>query len=355
MLPQLEDLYFGDPHFGTCPVCYLCNYQTYVLYHLPQLRRLDSIPLVEEAKKAALSTYVKKKMYYNMRIKTVQRDGVNVVLYATRMARAFERDLHRHTVVLHRTLRLLKQAQAQARFSRQQLDGVERSAATESGADSSYDAAAANLAGMVARVEEQLVAWRRHVRGYDALVAELGREVKVETEDMISRLMLELETGGNIRLEDGSERDLWYKSCSDLLKSRFNKSNVAAAPSASSSSSAPQQARPVETLRINRVSRIHNRLLRNGFEMRLNEIMQKVQHAKRLLRTKAGVKYASKSAITPIEELAEMEIDFSSMECVLPHLLFEHSWEKEEEEEQNQTHRYATFAQNPSPNLPALR
>ena len=36
-----------------------------------------------------------------------------------------------------------------------------------------------------------------------------------------SRLIVELETGGNIRLEDGKPSDVWYSSCVDLVNSRF--------------------------------------------------------------------------------------------------------------------------------------
>ena len=34
-VPTLKFATFTDPHFGENPICGLCNYQTYVLYHLP--------------------------------------------------------------------------------------------------------------------------------------------------------------------------------------------------------------------------------------------------------------------------------------------------------------------------------
>lgn len=37
----------------------------------------------------------------------------------------------------------------------------------------------------------------------------------------VQRLLLELETGGNVRFEDGKPTDPWYKSCHDLFLSRF--------------------------------------------------------------------------------------------------------------------------------------
>ena len=37
----------------------------------------------------------------------------------------------------------------------------------------------------------------------------------------LNRLEIELETGGNVRFEQGIPNDLWYTTCNDLLLSRF--------------------------------------------------------------------------------------------------------------------------------------
>ena len=50
----------------------------------------------------------------------------------------------------------------------------------------------------------------------------VGKEVK----GTISKLMLELECGGNVRLEEGQSGDIWYNSCAELVQ-------VGAAPSQS--------------------------------------------------------------------------------------------------------------------------
>jgi hypothetical protein len=42
------------------------------------------------------------------------------------------------------------------------------------------------------------------------------------SEQNIHRLMTELETGGNIRFEEGKPADKWFSSCVDLVRSRFN-------------------------------------------------------------------------------------------------------------------------------------
>ena len=52
-------------------LCNLCNYSTYVLYHLPRLYRLDTEMISDDSKNFAEGTFMKKRMYYNMRIKTI--------------------------------------------------------------------------------------------------------------------------------------------------------------------------------------------------------------------------------------------------------------------------------------------
>jgi len=47
---SLRSLALNDPHFGTNPVCSLCNYQTYALYHLNQITSLDNEYISDEAK-----------------------------------------------------------------------------------------------------------------------------------------------------------------------------------------------------------------------------------------------------------------------------------------------------------------
>ena len=72
-LPSLKRVLLADPDWGSCPVAGLCNYATYAAVNLPQLHALDSQPLPAPAKALAQATYLKKKMYYNMRIHTLRR------------------------------------------------------------------------------------------------------------------------------------------------------------------------------------------------------------------------------------------------------------------------------------------
>lgn len=78
-LPNLRIATFFDPHYGDNPIINLCNYQTYVLYHLPYLEKLDTLHISDDAKAFAETTFMKKRMYYNMRIKTIQRNSSNLL------------------------------------------------------------------------------------------------------------------------------------------------------------------------------------------------------------------------------------------------------------------------------------
>ena len=50
-----------------------------MLYHLNNIIKLDTLALSEEAKAFAEATFMKKKMYYNMKVKTIQRCFSSVI------------------------------------------------------------------------------------------------------------------------------------------------------------------------------------------------------------------------------------------------------------------------------------
>ncbi|CAM9543677.1 unnamed protein product, partial [Laminaria digitata] len=72
----------------------------------------------------------------------------------------------------------------------------------------------------------------------------------------VSELMLEFDTGGNVRFEEGRPGDVWFSSCADLVKSRVSTaSGLGAAPG----------------VKVSRVIRIHNRFLKNRFDQCVRE------------------------------------------------------------------------------------
>lgn len=49
------------------------------MFHLINLVRLDMQSVGDDVKSFAESTFMKKRMYYNMRIKTIQRNTYNIM------------------------------------------------------------------------------------------------------------------------------------------------------------------------------------------------------------------------------------------------------------------------------------
>jgi hypothetical protein len=61
---------------------FICT-RSFVLCMLPKLKSLDTLLLAEETKMLAEATFLKKQMYYNMRIKTMRRNARNLIKMAS--------------------------------------------------------------------------------------------------------------------------------------------------------------------------------------------------------------------------------------------------------------------------------
>lgn len=127
-LPALTVCTFSDPHYGENPICTLCNYQTYVLFHLPKLVRLDTMGITEESKNFAETTFMKKRMYYNMRIKTIQRNTSNIIklLKICRKTRVCKLDIQQSKLIkkLHEINRELEERQYLSQTNRGEFESV---------------------------------------------------------------------------------------------------------------------------------------------------------------------------------------------------------------------------------------
>jgi Leucine-rich repeat (LRR) protein len=234
-LPLLSRLNLGDPEHGDNPVCELCNYYTYCLYHLQQLTCLDTLSVSEDAKQAAEGTYMKKKMYYNMRMKTIKRNASNLTRYA--------RDhLRQRTESLSASMRWLSHCK----------HDLEEAMAEHVPSADLIKAKIAAVDQSLASISADDVALRGYFESFKKSVSDM-------CESTFARMIVELETGGNVRLEDGKPSDVWYTSCSDLVRSRLNIGDM--------------HHLGVRDVSITRVLRIHNRVLRNRFEEKLESLV----------------------------------------------------------------------------------
>jgi hypothetical protein len=238
-LEHLTNLTLSDPHYGDNPVCRLCNYQTYFMCQLSRLVWFDTIELSTQNKQIAEATMIKKKMYYNMRMKSIKRDVFQRIKKSNeiRMESSCNIEVNLSALIRHK-----KEIQRQL----SELDGDEDTLQTQ------------NLKRRLENVEKLLkdryTTLNRMNSDFEVL-----REKLLSTADInITRLLLELETGGNIRLEDGKPLDAWYISCVDLVRSRLFSDELLTFG--------------IRDIKVNRVTRINNRFLRNRFEARIEEL-----------------------------------------------------------------------------------
>eukprot|EP00667_Euglena_gracilis_P000263 EG_transcript_263 len=241
--PNLRSLSFADPHFGVNPVCQLCNYQTYAIHHLRRLTKLDCLTINEEQRQLAEGTFTKKRMYYNMRIKTLKRNTTNLLKTGLQFRQSKRAEVGAALPVLNRSAKLLQH----------HLFELENGLSTPSGP--SVPELREQLGAVTATLRQR----REELEALDQLHREMRDVVQNLSIHHISRFVLELQTGGNIRLEEGKPGEMWYKSCMDLVRSRFYTADFLALG--------------LKDIKVVKVTRIHNRFLRNRFEDHLATIM----------------------------------------------------------------------------------
>ena len=171
-------------------------------YHLTQLASLDMEHISDDAKRLARAIYLKKKMYYNMRMKTLKRDATNIITKAQEMhqskMKGFD-DCVRTLLRLQKDMQCcrLRHAEAEAREAgqdeqprlpraRRQRDAPRPTSSRATRARRYGDRIAA---GPHSAIEQLLGVLRQRIL-----------EISVFS---TSRVMVEFDTGGNVRLEEG--------------------------------------------------------------------------------------------------------------------------------------------------------
>uniref|UniRef100_A0A4W5RBJ4 Leucine rich repeat containing 9 n=1 Tax=Hucho hucho TaxID=62062 RepID=A0A4W5RBJ4_9TELE len=238
-LTCLRELGLKDPQSSPTPVCLLCNYATHVLYHMPGLQRLDTYDVSSKhLKDAAESTVIKKMMYYNMRVRTAQRN------LAETQANLLENKRNLLQLPEDR-IRALNYGSGDRSDT---LADITRDPGLEHKILSKLDT-----------LKERLQLWNRKLEEIESWYQRDLAQATNRNEMMVYFLLMELETVGNIRFEEGCSTDPWFTSCYDLLLSRFCAWDY--------------KAHGITGIKINRIIRIHNRSLRIRFEDKLHTLL----------------------------------------------------------------------------------
>ncbi|XP_029195766.2 leucine-rich repeat-containing protein 9-like isoform X1 [Acropora millepora] len=274
-LPCLESLSFKDPIYGPNPVALLCNYSTHLLFHLPHLRRIDSCSVENSTlKELAETTVSKKKMYYNMRVKTLQRNKSDLMCRLETEKAALQSNAKKRMQKLYSAVKDIEREVEEDpespsfKENKNPISSVTGDKEENKTKEEDLATIAANAVMYSEKLQQKKEALLKRIAKLQKECYEIDKchqesceQVNNVSESTVQRLLLELETGGNVRFEDGKPTDPWYKSCQELVLSRFCVDDYMGCG--------------ISGIKIHRITRVHNRILRMRFDNKLDEIMER--------------------------------------------------------------------------------
>ncbi|XP_055009676.1 leucine-rich repeat-containing protein 9-like [Boleophthalmus pectinirostris] len=267
-LPQLTELALNDPTSGPNPVCLLCNYATHILYHMPGLLCLDTYSVSNsQVKEVAESTVLKKMMYYNMRVRTVQRmlaETVHKLAEKKQTVLQIPEERIRTLTYSFKNLerelsRLAGDSKVSTGLSSEEAPSVRVHSEGQNNGISLDSNLEEGILLKMTSIRERLALWGKKMDEVEALHEREVAHVRSCVEYAIQFLLMELESVGNIRFEEGCSANPWFSICCDLLHLRFCHSDY--------------RAYDVTGVKINKVIRIHNTALRLRFEEKLQMLL----------------------------------------------------------------------------------
>ncbi|KAF3844873.1 hypothetical protein F7725_008036 [Dissostichus mawsoni] len=264
-LPNLRELALKDPTSTPNPVCLLCNYATHVLYYMPGLQLLDTYDVSsKQVKDAAEATVMKKMMYYNMRVHTAQRNLAEIRLSLMERKKTMLQLPEDCIRTLNHALKSLQEVRLHhgGRIHYLVEGSIDRS-------DLTADISPAMQHKILSKIEalrERLQLWARRLQEIEAWYERVWTQATGMMEYTVQFLLMELESVGNIRLEEGCSTDAWYVYF--LLR-----------PPAFPLFSFRLQVHSITGIKVNRIIRIHNSALRLRFEDKLHTLLASEESA----------------------------------------------------------------------------
>ncbi|XP_074249270.1 leucine-rich repeat-containing protein 9 isoform X2 [Saimiri boliviensis] len=267
-LPCLKDLCLNDPQYKTNPVCLLCNYSTHILYHLPCLQRFDTLDVsAKQIKELADTTAMKKIMYYNMRIKTVQRhlseDLEKLNDRKCKLQKLPEERIKLFSFVKKTLERELAELKGLGKghsdgFNNSKVNDPETSKSSETvtGEPSLQQKILTKLNAL----NERVTFWNKKLDEIEAIYHTEVKQKKKSHGLLIPFLLIELETVGNFHFEEGTQSDDWFNFCYELILSRFCAWDF--------------RIYGITGVKVKRVIKVNNRILRLKFEEKFQKFLE---------------------------------------------------------------------------------
>ncbi|KAM8780976.1 leucine-rich repeat-containing protein 9 [Rhynchonycteris naso] len=266
-LHHLKDLCLNDPQYKPNPVCLLCNYSTHVLYHLPCLRRLDTFDVSAKTIKELADTIATRKMiYYNMRIKTIQRQlNEDLEILNDRkckLQKLPEERIKLFSFVKKNLEQELTELKGSGKGQNERSDNnkvTEFEISKNCEMDTEESSFQQKILAKLNALNERVTFWKKKL---DEIEATYRIEVKRRKKSrgfLIPFLLLELETVGNIHFQEGTQSDDWFNSCNELILSRFCTWDF--------------RTYGITGVKVKRVVKVNNRILTQNFESKFRKFL----------------------------------------------------------------------------------
>nr|XP_043908558.1 leucine-rich repeat-containing protein 9-like [Solea senegalensis] len=267
-LPHLKVLTLNDPTSTPNPVCLLSNYATHVLYHMPDLQLLDTYDVSSmQIKEAAESTVVKKVMYYNMRARIARRNLAETQVQLMERKKVLLQLPEKYIRILSHALKnyecelpkVLDSVKKSTCMTEDEPKGKNNVPKGSSDITVGEPAMEPTMQNKMEALRKRLTDWMRRLQEIESSYEQDLAQAKTMMDYTIQFLVMELESVGNIQLEEGCPTDPWFNSCCDLLLSSFSLSDY--------------RVYSITGIKIDRVIRIVNRALRLRFEDKLLSLL----------------------------------------------------------------------------------
>ncbi|EKF39406.1 hypothetical protein MOQ_000368 [Trypanosoma cruzi marinkellei] len=238
VLRSLRKLWFNDPMYGDSPICHLSNYTTFSLRHLLQLEQLDGVAITAEQRSLAVSVYAKKSIYYSMRRAILDRN-LSILLDKVQKEAEAKRNVAREALrQINLEIMELKGSGRAGSFSGQTVIQEEKEQVSKL---------------LRARDTREV-----ELEGLERQLLDAQERTVFESDVLHERLLLELHSCGNIRLEEGSQEENWFLNANELISTRFDPKLY--------------ESLGVTGVKVNRVFRIMSQGLRERFDNRMREL-----------------------------------------------------------------------------------
>ncbi|KAJ3612707.1 hypothetical protein NHX12_018965, partial [Muraenolepis orangiensis] len=244
LLPRLKALELQESQSVASPVCLLSNYATHVLYHMPGLQRLDSYDV-----SSRLAIVMKKIMYYNMRVHTALKHLRETQSRLTEQKETLRKPPAEQIGACSHAMKDLEWELSEIRDDGGRLSSRFRD----------FKASPPPILSKMEALAQRVRLCEKRLEEIEALYKKELSQATNRKENTVRFLLIELETAGNIRFENGCSTDPWFTSFHDLIHSRF--------------SAGDYKAHGVTGLKVTGITRIHNCALRLRFQEKLHSLL----------------------------------------------------------------------------------